>query len=443
MKTDVTYREIVRLSLPIIASSAIENVTAIINTAFLGHVSAIALGASALGGIFYLALIMLGFGFGIGVQIVIARRFGEKKLNEIGNTFHQSFMFLFASGILFVILFLFFGSALFRNFVHSDEIFKEVSIYLSYRIWGLLFAYVNIIFRAFYTGIMRTRVVGYYSLILAITNIFFDYALIFGHFGFPRMEIAGAGLSSVIAEGVAMIFFLIYSFKHKGISEFHLTRLYTLDFAVLKRILKTASPVMLQFTFSFGGWFLFFMFVEKMGETPLAVSNLVRTFYLVALLPLWGYASVTNTLVSYKIGSGKFDELKPMIFKILRLSFGTISIFVILLNIFSIPYLQLFTNDSSLIIQSKPIIYIVSATSVLVSISIILYNIISGAGKTQVTLQIEAFVMFNYVLWAYLVAYEWNGSVTMIWMSEVWYGILMGIVAGLYLKFGNWKKTTV
>ncbi|MEJ5263800.1 MAG: MATE family efflux transporter [Bacteroidales bacterium] len=439
----VSYREIFRISLPIIASSAVENITAIINTAFLGHVGAVALGAAAVGGIFYLALIMLAFGFGIGVQIIVARRYGEKRIPEIGQIIQQSSLFLVSWGILLTLLFHYWGIPLFLHFVQSDEIFSEVRAYLSFRIWGLALAYVNIIFRAFYTGIMRTRVVGYYSVILAATNIFFDYVLIFGKMGFPRMEIAGAGLSSVIAEGIATIFFVIYTINRRNIKDFALTRKHAFDWKVMLHTLRIASPVMLQFTFSFGGWFLFFMFVEKMGEIPLAVSNLVRTFYLIALLPLWGYASATNTLVSYLMGSGRTEELTATIRKILLLSAGTITTLVVILSLFARFYFHLFTDNITLINLSLPIVYIVGATSILVSVSIILYNIISGAGKTHITLTIEGIVMLIYVLWAYAVAYWWHGTVTMIWLSELWYGIFMGLIAGSYLKFANWKKAIV
>ncbi len=441
--TSVSYKDIFRLSSPIIASSAVENLTAIINTAFLGHVGAIALGASAVGSIFYLALIMLAFGFGIGLQIVIARRYGERKFSEIGKIFHQSFLFLLFWSLLFILLFQQFGYKMFRHFISSNEIYQEVMLYLSYRFWGLIPAYINIIFRAFYTGIMRTRAIGYYSVILSSTNVVLDYVLIFGNFGFPRMEIEGAGLASLISECLATIFFVFYTLSYKNINEFSIFRLHKWDWKIMFRTLRVASPVMLQFTFSFGGWFLFFMFVEKMGEKPLAVSNLVRTFYLIALLPLWGYASATNTLVSYLIGSSRLVELKPTIKKILFLSFISISSLSFLLSFFSKYYFHFFTNDEQLIQLSLPIVYIVASTSVLVSISIILYNIISGAGRTHITLLIEGIVMFVYVLWAYAVAYIWKGSVTQIWLSELWYGILMGIIAGSYLKFANWKRTKV
>ena len=65
-----------------------------IDTAFLGRLSEVALGASALGGLFYLAVVMLGIGFGNETQILIGRRNGEKDYNQINVLVHQSFYFL-------------------------------------------------------------------------------------------------------------------------------------------------------------------------------------------------------------------------------------------------------------------------------------------------------------------------------------------------------------
>lgn len=63
---------------------------------FLGHVGEVELGASALAGVLYMAIYMLGFGFSIGVQILIARKNGERKYGEIGGIFMQGAFFLLA-----------------------------------------------------------------------------------------------------------------------------------------------------------------------------------------------------------------------------------------------------------------------------------------------------------------------------------------------------------
>jgi putative MATE family efflux protein len=443
VQTNITYKEIIKLSLPIIAGSAIENMTFLINAIFLGHVGPEALGAIALGGLFYLALIMLGFGFGIGTQIVIARRYGERNFNEIGRTLHHSAIFLLLSGSAFIIIFHFLGNQLFLKIVDSNEVYVGVTGFLSYRIWGLLFAYTNILFRSFYTGIMRTKVVSIYSCILASINIFFDYALIFGNFGFPKMGVEGAGLASVIAEIGATIFFILFTISRKDIGEFRITRYYGFDRRLLGRLLKTAAPVMAQFSLSFGSWFLFFLMVEKMGKIPLAASQLLRSFYMVTMLPVWGFASATNTLVSYKMGCGQVSEIGKIVKKVLILAVLTSATLVIIIDLLSKHYFSIYTNNQELISNCIPVLLVVSISSILVTIGIVLYNVVSGSGKTNITLSIEAIVIIFYMLWTYIVVYHFHGSISMVWVAEILYGMIMALLAGLYLKFGNWRTSKV
>ncbi len=313
--TNITYKEIFQLSLPIIAASAIENLTTIVNTAFLGRVGPLALGAVAIGGIFYLALVMIGFGFGIGAQIIVARRYGENDIKEIGRTMLHAAMFLLSMAFVIFFIVRIYGGVFLGSILKSPDLIAAVKSFMSYRICGIVFAFTNILFRAFYIGIQRTRIIGFSSSIIASVNIFLDFSLIFGHFGFPKMGVAGAGLSSVIAEITGTIFLVSYTFIRKDINEFRRVHNSKFSFSLLKRIFKVASPVMLQFSVSFGGWFVFFLLVEKMGELQLAVSNIIRTYYMIVLLPLWGYASATNTLVSYKIGCSSINEIMPLLKK--------------------------------------------------------------------------------------------------------------------------------
>ena len=439
----VSYKEILKLSLPIIAGSAIENITTITNTIFLGRVGPVALGAVALGGIFYLALIMIAFGFGIGAQILIARRYGEKNLSEIGSILHHAAIFLFPLAIIIIAIYFFQGNLFFKHFLKSEAVYEGVSSFMKYRIWGLTFAYINILFKAFYIGIMQTRIIGLSSFIIAVVNIIFDYSLIFGHFGLPQMGIAGAGLASVIAEIVGTAFFVIYTSSRQNINEFKLTKFAGFNLAKLGHIFKVSAPVMVQFSVSFGGWFLFFMFVEQMGEIPLAASNLVRTVYMIVLLPLWGLASATNTLVSYKFGSSQVNEIGAIVRKILFISIIITGSLACIVNLFSESYFSIFTSNAELIQACKPILIVVSISSILVSISVILYNIISGSGKTHITLFIEFVVIVFYVVWAYFTVNSEKGTITIVWMAEILYGLVMGIMSGIYLRSGKWKKSKI
>ena len=86
-------KDIMRIAYPILISLLMEQMIGMTDTAFLGRVGEVELGAAAIAGIYYLAVFMMGFGFGIGAQILIARRNGEKHYGEIGEIFYQGIYF--------------------------------------------------------------------------------------------------------------------------------------------------------------------------------------------------------------------------------------------------------------------------------------------------------------------------------------------------------------
>jgi putative MATE family efflux protein len=443
LKTSVTYREIWQISLPIIAGSAIENIINIIDTAFLGRVNEIALGAAAIGGIFYLAFIMLGWGFGIGAQIIISRRYGESNFKQIGKTFQHTAYFMFPLSIIILISVVTGEKIFFHRFLKSQVVNSAVNQFISIRIWGILFAYANILFRSFFIGILRTRILGYGSALIAVVTIILDYTLIFGHFGFKPMGIVGAAIASVSAEIVGGIYFFMYLLKKVDLARYGLSVLHKFDGTHLKGVMRTAAPVMFQFFISFTGWFIFFLLIEHVGQVSLAASNIVRSLYMIILLPLWGYASVCSTFASYKIGRKETEEVIPIVLKIITL--GLLSIFplVCLCNVFSYNILRFYTDNIPLINAGKPILHVISISSVLLVISFVLFNCVAGVGKTGITLIFETIVISAYVSWTYILVSSGVQNISLIWCAEILYGLLMGSMSGLYLRFGKWKYVKV
>jgi Na+-driven multidrug efflux pump len=88
--TTITYKQIWKIAFPIIIGLVAQNLMVVIDTAFLGRLGEVTLGAAAIGGIFYLCMVMLGTGFAVGTQILIGRRNGEKRHRNIGRIFDHS-----------------------------------------------------------------------------------------------------------------------------------------------------------------------------------------------------------------------------------------------------------------------------------------------------------------------------------------------------------------
>jgi putative MATE family efflux protein len=443
IKTSVTYREIWKIAYPIILGSVVQNIISVTDTAFLGRVGEIELGAAAIGGVFYITLIMLGFGFSIGTQIIVARRFGESRHNEIGETIEHSHYFLILLSIVLIFLMRAFMPFIFENVLESEQVRIATNEYLTYRIWGLFFACINFGFRAFYIGIARTKVITWTTIFMALTNVFLDYSLIFGNFGFNEYGIAGAAIASVVAEIAASAFFVVYTIKFVDLKYYGLFEYRKFSYKLLKRIIKVSFPMMMQNFISLAGWFFFFLFVEKMGERPLAVSNIVRSIFVVMLIPIWGFNSATNTLVSYAIGRERTNEVISIVFKVLKLGIACVICLITINLIIPEKVLSIYTNNTNLIQESLPSLRVISIAAIFLTTGFILFSGVSGTGMTKISFLIEMAVIVFYIALAYVLTNLENSKIEYVWTVEIYYGTIIGSLSYFYLRYGNWKNKRI
>jgi putative MATE family efflux protein len=418
--------------------SIAQNVINVTDTAFLGRLGDVALGGGAIGGLFYLAIIMLGWGVGIGAQIMVARRYGEGEHKQIGSIIGHTQYFLFFLAIFLVILFELFGKTILYHIVKSENVYYASYTFLSYRIWGLFFAFIYFSYRAFYVGIGKTRVITYTTLTMVLVNVFFGYSLIFGHFGFPKMGVGGAGLASVIAEFSGAIAFIVYTMLNDKIKEFHVFRFAKYDNELMSRLFKVSLPLMLQNFFSFSIWFVFFLIIEKMGELELAVSNIVRSIYVVLLIPIMGFSTAANTLVSYIIGLGKSNEVLSLTKRIAIVAGGFSAVLSAICLLFPILILHVYTNVASIIRMAYPIMHIIVIASIILAIALVMFNAVSGTGKTDVSLILEIGILAIYIFSTFLFAIILKQSLTIVWLAEIIYGLLLTTISYIYLRSNHW-----
>ena len=201
-----TYKQIWLINFPVMMSILMEQLINITDAIFLGHVGEVELGASALAGIYYLAVYMLGFGFSIGMQVMIARRNGEQQYKEAGRTFFQGLYFLSGLAIILCLLLHFASPLILRQLITSDEIYRAVIQYLDWRSFGLLFSFPILALRSFLVGITNTRALSVAAITAICINIPFNYLLIFK----LDLGISGAAMASSLAELGAFVMLLLY-----------------------------------------------------------------------------------------------------------------------------------------------------------------------------------------------------------------------------------------
>ena len=442
MKTQISNKEIWSIALPIMLGNMAQTIINFTDTAFLGHLGVIALGASMLAGLFYFVFTTIATGFAIGIQIIIARRFGEGNYGRIGIIFeHGSLFVLILGSILFSILY-FFSDQLLYLLIDSQNIYDASIEYIKYRRYGIIFVCFNFLYRALYIGISNTKVITYSTIIMAIVNIFLDYCLIFGNFGFPEMGIGGAALASFCAEVSAFVFFTIYSYITLTKKNYGMFKVHKLESELMGRILRVATPTMIQKLFSFSVWFIFFILIEKMGETATGISSIVRSVYMILITPCFAFATTTNTVVSRIIGEGHSDQVFSIVFKILKNCLLCTIPIMVLVAVFPMQIVRIYTDDINLAQLVIPSIYVICAGTIFQGIGNAYFEAVSGTGNTTAALYLEAVILAVYVLFIWAMTHL-TTHVHWVWTAEILYGALLGIFCYIYMKFANWNKKRI
>ena len=438
-----TNKEIWRVTYPIFLGLLAQNVINVTDTAFLGRVGEVALGAAAMGGLLYICVYTIAFGFSVGSQILIARRNGEGNYRAVGPIMWQGTAFSFGMAVCLLILMYFSAAPLIRLLITSDSIYGATYEFFTWRIWGFLFAFVNVMFRGLYIGITRTKVLTMNAVVMALVNVVLDYALVFGELGLPEMGVRGAALASVIAEASSLLFFLLYTYYKVDLKKYGLNRFGQFDLSMVLRILRISCFTMVQYFLAMAIWFVFFMALERLGQRQLAVANIVRSVYVVLLIPVQALSTTANTLVSNLIGAGGSSGVVTLLHKISRMSFLIMVVCVGLCVASPGSILSVYTNEEALLVESVSALYVVCGAMLIASLANVYFNGISGTGNTQAALVLEVFVQVFYALYIIVVGMVIQAPVDVCFTTEVIYYVLMLGSSIIYLKKAKWQNKKI
>ncbi|NDV77683.1 MATE family efflux transporter [Dysgonomonas sp. 511] len=421
-----------------------QNVVQLTDTFFLGRVGGIEQSASGLAGIYYVAIFTICFGFSIGGQIMISRRNGEGNYNRIGGIVIQGAMFL----QLFALMLFFLSSFMVENvlgqFMKSPEVFAATEKYLSWRIYGFFFAVINVMFRAFYVGVARTKVLTYNAIVMAITNIIGDYLLIFGNFGFPEWGVEGAAIASVLSEIASVLFFVVYTWITVDFKKYGFVKM-KFRFSVIKSILNISSFTMVQYLISMSTWFIFFMAIEQHSEDALKITNLVRSFYMIFFIPMNALATTANTLVGNTIGAGNAKGVLPLVKRIALFNLAII-LCLIGITVIAPEYWISFIapkDQLSLIGETVMPLFVLLLSLPFSALGTVTFNAISGTGNTKVALFLEVITMAIYVFAMFWIVIYKQMSVAWCWAVESFYWGPLLIFSVIYLTRGRWQNKRI
>ncbi|MDR2913775.1 MAG: MATE family efflux transporter [Tannerella sp.] len=437
-KANYTYKQIWLINLPIMMSLLMEQLINLTDSIFLGHVSQIDLGASALAAMYYTAIYMLGFGFSLGAQVVIARRNGEGRYEDVGRIFFQGLFFLSAFAVVVFVLSKLFSPLLLRIVISSDNVYRSTMQYIEWRDYSYLFAFPLLAIRAFFIGTTHTKILTVNSLIMVACNGLFNYLLIFGIAGFPKLGISGAAIGSSLAGLVGLLFMIIYMWRHVDKIRYGLRAVF--DIKLSLHLLSISVWTMVRSFFCIAPWFLFFVAIEHLGECELAAANVVRSISMLFFVIVNSFATTTISLVSNLIGAKQIGKVMPTCRRVIILNYALGIPLILLAFIFSDSLLRLFTNEA-VVIHTAFYPFCVMLSTFIISVPAYTYcNTVIGTGNTKMAFIFQMINIIIYLSYLFILSHTEDIPLAMYWTAEQLYVIVLFTLSLLYLKRNKWQS---
>lgn len=296
------------MAVPIMISMLVQALYNIVDSYFVSKVSENALNAVSLAFPVQNLMIAVGTGTGVGINAVLSKSLGEKKQDRANSAAVNGLFLAVLSGLFFLVFGLLFSGFFFSVQTDIAEIINHGTSYLLICCCCSSFVFLQITFERLLQSTGRTVFSMYSQLTGAIINIIMDPILIFGLFGFPRLEVAGAALATVIGQfcSACLALFLNLRFNHDLQLQF---KGFRPDKKIISSIYSVGIPSIIMA--SIGSIMVFGMnkILISFTTTATAVFGVYFKLQSFIFMPVFGLNNGSVPIFAYNFGARRPERI--------------------------------------------------------------------------------------------------------------------------------------
>ncbi|NCB00942.1 MAG: MATE family efflux transporter [Spirochaetia bacterium] len=313
------YSKLIFLALPITIQNLLMNSLSFIDTLMITKVSEEALAAVGLANQMFFLISLFYFGVSSGAAIFVAQYWGAKQIEKLQRTMGIA-LSLGLLGAFASAFFSFFFPTLIMNIFTQDPIVVAYGVdYLKIVSISYVMTAIVMIYSAALRSTEDSRTPMYISMISLTVNVILNYALILGNFGFPRLEVKGAAIATLIARFLEMMILLIIIYRRKGAVAAPLRILVSFSFDEVKSYFSTCFPVILNEIFWSLGMVFYKIAYARLGTTVIASVNVSQSIEHLFFVVLIGVSNAAAILLGNKIGENKIDLAQKYAYSLIKL----------------------------------------------------------------------------------------------------------------------------
>lgn len=441
-RPDTSYRQIIRLSTPVMLSQLSYTAMGIIDTIMVGRVGVLALASVGLGSILFWWLLSLFWGMLAGVNTLVSQAEGAGDRRAAGVALWQGvYLGLCLSVLVFVLWPM--APRLVSWTGASPEVQENAAAYMQIRLLGAFGLMLLMACDNFYRGIGRTDVPMWFGFVKLFLNSGANYVFIFGHLGAPALGGVGAAVGTAIANtviGVAMFanLFLRAEFRD-GYRLLPRARLHP---RVFRALVVLSLPIGIQTFMEMGGFSVFTAVVARLGDPQLAATDAVIHAWSAAFMLAFGLSVAAQTLVGQCVGAGEKEEARRVTRRILRIGAGLMLALALVYALLPERLMALFVRTSELPVLlpfARPLFTIVAVCLFFDLIFNVIAGGLRGAGDT--TYAMFANVSAAWLLFVPLTLYVApRYGLVAAWTGVIAYMATMALLIWLRFRGTAWLK---
>ena len=272
----------------------------------------------------------------IGTLVLTGQYNGQAKFKRAGTVLEDSFWLTVIMGAI-ISGFLYLGAYWVYWWLGvSEELIYLGVPFLRLRALGIFFTFISFSIIGFLRGIKNTRVPMLIYVSGSVVFVIFDYLLILGKFGLPRLGLYGSGIASIIQSIVMLGVSLIYIVCTPFVRQYAIKlKPHLPSISYIKEIVVLSWPVVVDKSIMATAYVWLFKMISTMGTASSAAFNAVRDMERFVFIPAVALAQIITFLVSNDFGAGRWRDIRYNLYKVFLMAFSMVAILLIVFSLFS------------------------------------------------------------------------------------------------------------
>ena len=334
------------LSFPIMISQLGHITVGVFDSLMIGKVSVSQLAAVSLATSIFSFILLFCIGLSYGITPLISS--SDKGKKYVSSILYNGMLVNVISSILLV-SFVILTKHLLSYLGQDEEVLFHTYSYLDIICISLIPLILFQTFKQFIEGLGFTKPSMYISVISNVINVVLNAVLIFGLFGFPRLEIVGAAYATLISRIVMFLLILLYCLNDRRFSKYILKTKFLVNLNHIKDIFRIGFASGLQYIFEVGAFSVATVMTGSIGAIHLAAHQIALNLASISYMIASGIGSASMISLSYYDGKRNFEDMRRSGFASFLLVFILMIVSALVFIIFRNYLPVLYVDDSSVI----------------------------------------------------------------------------------------------